>query len=103
LIQERQYLFGFLDVKRIGKRTQNPPGFGPWGFDSPSRHHLFLSLRSTPPMSFRVSQHCAAPVAAGSARKSASPFIPHRYRASPYQDHFCAYGRPLAALAGLAA
>src|ERR1039458_7746110 len=19
--------------------TQNPPGFGPWGFDSPSRHH----------------------------------------------------------------
>src|ERR1035438_8834728 len=23
------------------QRTQNPPGFGPWGFDSPSRHqHL---------------------------------------------------------------
>ena len=21
------------------QRTQNPPGFGPWGFDSPSRHH----------------------------------------------------------------
>ena len=21
-------------------RTQNPPGFGPWGFDPPSRHHL---------------------------------------------------------------
>jgi hypothetical protein len=21
--------------------TQNPPGFGPWGFDSPSRHHRF--------------------------------------------------------------
>ena len=20
------------------QRTQNPPGFGPWGFDSPSRH-----------------------------------------------------------------
>jgi hypothetical protein len=19
--------------------TQNPPGFGPWGFDPPSRHH----------------------------------------------------------------
>ena len=22
------------------QRTQNPPGFGPWGFDSPSRHQL---------------------------------------------------------------
>jgi hypothetical protein len=22
------------------QRTQNPPGFGPWGFDSPSRHHI---------------------------------------------------------------
>ena len=22
------------------QRTQNPPGFGPWGFDPPSRHHL---------------------------------------------------------------
>ena len=27
------------------QRTQNPPGFGPWGFDSPSRHQLkFLSF-----------------------------------------------------------
>jgi hypothetical protein len=23
------------------QRTQNPPGFGPWGFDSPSRHQPF--------------------------------------------------------------
>src|SRR6266700_2850366 len=23
------------------QRTQNPPGFGPWGFDSPSRHQDF--------------------------------------------------------------
>gem|GEM_PF-27726 len=22
------------------QRTQNPPGFGPWGFDSPSRHQI---------------------------------------------------------------
>src|SRR5437868_15033503 len=22
------------------QRTQNPPDFGPWGFDPPSRHHL---------------------------------------------------------------
>ena len=28
---------------RQTQRTQNPPGFGPWGFDSPSRHqHLSL-------------------------------------------------------------
>ena len=25
------------------QRTQNPPGFGPWGFDSPSRHHDFAA------------------------------------------------------------
>ncbi len=24
------------------QRTQNPPGFGPWGFDSPSRHQHSL-------------------------------------------------------------
>ena len=24
------------------QRTQNPPGFGPWGFDSPSRHQTFF-------------------------------------------------------------
>src|SRR5437660_2209177 len=23
------------------QRTQNPPGFGPWGFNSPSRHQRF--------------------------------------------------------------
>jgi hypothetical protein len=32
------------DQERMGfrsghRRSQNPPGFGPWGFDSPSRHH----------------------------------------------------------------
>jgi len=26
--------------------TENPPGFGPWGFNSPSRHHD-LSLRNS--------------------------------------------------------
>jgi hypothetical protein len=25
------------------QRTQNPPGFGPWGFDSPSRHQPPIS------------------------------------------------------------
>jgi len=25
-------------IWRKTQRTQNPPGFGPWGFDSPSRH-----------------------------------------------------------------
>src|SRR5664279_5945552 len=25
-------------------RTQNPPGFGPWGFDSPSRHQQYQPL-----------------------------------------------------------
>jgi hypothetical protein len=26
------------------QRTQNPPDFGPWGFDSPSRHHTYPAL-----------------------------------------------------------
>ena len=26
------------------QRTQNPPDFGPWGFDSPSRHQDFLCV-----------------------------------------------------------
>jgi hypothetical protein len=25
------------------QRTQNPPGFGPWGFDSPSRHQPLIT------------------------------------------------------------
>ena len=25
----------------LGLRTQNPPPFGSWGFDSPSRHHAY--------------------------------------------------------------
>ena len=32
---------GGLGVARMWHLTQNPPGFGPWGFDSPSRHHRF--------------------------------------------------------------
>ena len=28
------------------QRTQNPPIFGSWGFDSPSRHHKINKLRS---------------------------------------------------------
>jgi hypothetical protein len=27
-------------VRENTQRTQNPPTFGSWGFDSPSRHHL---------------------------------------------------------------
>jgi hypothetical protein len=27
---------------RGARRPQNPPGFGPWGFNSPSRHQYFL-------------------------------------------------------------
>jgi hypothetical protein len=30
-------------AKRMGW-TQNPPGFGPWGFKSPSRHHGWRHL-----------------------------------------------------------
>src|SRR5580698_5661587 len=30
------------------QRTQNPPGFGPWGFKSPSRHQHFLILGLLP-------------------------------------------------------
>src|SRR6202050_3897408 len=29
------------------QRTQNPPGFGPWGFDSPSRHQNNLHRMSS--------------------------------------------------------
>src|ERR1700731_4530836 len=29
------------------QRTQNPPTFGSWGFDSPSRHHLSLVVSIT--------------------------------------------------------
>jgi hypothetical protein len=32
---------GGLGVARVWLHTQNPPGFGPWGFDSPSRHQRF--------------------------------------------------------------
>src|SRR5271167_4197093 len=33
-------------IYRNTKRTQNPPGFGPWGFDSPSRHQHFDNFTS---------------------------------------------------------
>jgi len=35
---------GGLGVARVWHHTQNPPGFGPWGFDSPSRHHCLKTL-----------------------------------------------------------
>ena len=38
-----QEMMGFRSSRR---RSQNPPGFGPWGFDSPSRHHS-PTVRST--------------------------------------------------------
>ena len=28
------------------QRTQNPPTFGSWGFDSPSRHHFKLNIHA---------------------------------------------------------
>jgi hypothetical protein len=34
----RDYATGFDSLQNGQKRTQNPPGFGPWGFDPPSRH-----------------------------------------------------------------
>jgi len=37
-----------LRVTEAEPQTQNPPGFGPWGFDSPSRHQQ-LSLRNSRP------------------------------------------------------
>ena len=39
------------------QRTQNPPGFGPWGFDSPSRHQVIQSSKS---ISFIKSWHLGA-------------------------------------------
>ena len=32
---------GALGLAKVQHHTQNPPGFGPWGFDSPSRHQRF--------------------------------------------------------------
>src|SRR4051812_42617500 len=29
------------------QRTQNPPGFGPWGFDPPFRHHILVNFLMT--------------------------------------------------------
>jgi hypothetical protein len=60
------------------QRTQNPPGFGPWGFDSPSRHHLFLSLRSTPLRSIVFVKIISVPDAGRSARWPGSRPSLHR-------------------------
>src|SRR5579859_3912412 len=53
--EERVYLFQveWLESSAPGwrnwqtQRTQNPPGFGPWGFNSPSRHHISVAMLHT--------------------------------------------------------
>jgi hypothetical protein len=45
---------GALGVAEARHHTQNPPGFGPWGFDSPSRHHRFQRSYSD----FRKQREC---------------------------------------------
>jgi hypothetical protein len=52
-------LFGTVDSPQahpppFHKRNLNPPGFGPWGFDSPPDTIHSLSLRSTPPINFSL-------------------------------------------------
>ena len=37
-------LNGINGLEKAKPRSQNPPGFGPWGFDSPSRHQHYLQL-----------------------------------------------------------
>jgi hypothetical protein len=36
------YVIHLASLLVLTPRTQNPPTFGSWGFDSPSRHHRFL-------------------------------------------------------------
>jgi hypothetical protein len=57
---------GALGLAKVQHHTQNPPGFGPWGFDSPSRHHRFQRsyLHSVEKMKCTTCRACVPKVCA---------------------------------------
>ncbi len=59
------------------QRTQNPPGFGPWGFDSPSRHQRFPCVLARAEYSIRAAGDLNDARAAGMTLSCKSAFIPN--------------------------
>ncbi len=67
-------------------KSADPKGL--WGFESPSRHHSFLSLRPQPPTNLQKVGGAHALAAAGSARNPASPLSSRSFNSAALRREF---------------